>query len=378
MGLFRRLSHFTLRQSSLVLLGFAVPFVASQAQAQTKPFDRPTGVASKNTPEGYGLRSGSLVVAPIPFESPSLGTGLALGGGYLFQNDGLSDASSIGFGGFKSSNDSYGYGGGLNLAWNEDRWTLQILAAEANLNYDLYLASIPFGVNQELSGARVQMTYSPYENVGFGGSLAYGEYTLRAQSGGVIPEDFFPDVAIELARLSAFAEYDTRDDTIFPTRGSYVSGTLAQGNYVDSGRDPYSKFVLSASGYHPLFSEGVIAGRLVGCYASKNAPFFDACALGQTDAFRGYVSTEFIDDALFSVQTEYRGRLIGRVGYVVFAGAGSVAEGLSSAVGGSYRTAAGVGLRLRLSKEFPLDYAIDYSTNERGEELLYISVGQRF
>ena len=183
---------------------------------------------------------------------------------------------------------------------------------------------------------------------------------------------------MKLARLSVFGEYDTRDDTMYPTEGAYLSGTISQGTFIDTGRDDYSKFVLSASGYQSAFANGVIAARVVGCTATSNAPFFDACALGQTDNFRGYVSTEFIDDALFSVQAEYRGQLIGRIGYVVFAGAGSVGDDFGRAVSGTYQTAAGVGLRLRLSKDFPLDYAIDYAINERDEELLYISVGQRF
>ena len=122
----------------------------------------------------------------------------------------------------------------------------------------------------------------------------------------------------------------------------------------------------------------MIAARAVACHANQAAPFFDSCSLGTTDNFRGYVSTEFLDDALFSIQAEYRSGKAGRLGFVAFAGAGAVDSDIAKAFGGKYRAAAGLGLRIRLSKSFPLDYAVDLSVNERGEDLLYISVGQRF
>ncbi|MFK7764440.1 MAG: BamA/TamA family outer membrane protein [Roseobacter sp.] len=351
---------------------------AAPADAQNKPFQAPTELAEKTAPKGYGFRTGSFIAAPIPFESPSLGTGLALGGAYLFQNDRLSDASSLGFGAFRSSNDSYGFGLGLNLSWDEDRWTMQFLAAEADLNYDLFVAGAPIPISQELSGARFQLAYSPVKNYSFGGSLDYGEYTLTPRFVSALPTEFQPDARLKIARLSAFAEYDTRDDTIYPTRGTFLKGTISGGTFVDLNRSNYSKGVLSATFYQPLFESGVLVAHAVGCSSSNAAPFFDSCSIGTTDSFRGYISTEFIGNGLTSVQAEYRGKIIGRFGYTIFAGAASIGSSFTRAATGTYQTAAGVGVRIRLSKDFPLDYAIDMARNERGEDNLYISVGQRF
>ncbi len=370
--------HVLWHASALNALFVGLLCVPAPALAQNKPFQAPTDLAEKTAPDGYGFRTGSFVAAPIPFESPSLGTGLALGGAYLFQNDRLSDASSLGFGAFRSSNDSYGYGLGLNLAWDDDRWTMQFLAAEAALNYDLFVAGVPVPISQDISGARFQLAYSPIANYGYGGSLDYGEYTLKPRSLSSLPEEFQPDIALKIARLSAFAEYDTRDDTIYPTDGLYLKGTLTGGTFVDLDRSAYSKAVVSSTIYRPVFESGVVVAHAVGCESSDKAPFFDSCSIGTTDSFRGFISTEFIDDGLFSIQAEYRGQLVGRLGYTVFAGAAAIGDGLFDAAGGTYRSAAGLGLRIRLSKDFPLDYAIDFARNERGEDNLYISVGQRF
>ncbi|MEM1078724.1 MAG: hypothetical protein AAGI09_09385 [Pseudomonadota bacterium] len=42
------------------------------------------------------------------------------------------------------------------------------------------------------------------------------------------------------------------------------------------------------------------------------------------------------------------------------------------------RGAVSLGARIRLSKSFPVDYAIDLSRNSDGESLVYVYVGQRF
>lgn len=366
------------RTTTALLAGFLVLVSPSVSQAQNKPFDQPADVMSNTQREGVGFRSGSFIVAPVPFDNPSLGTGLALGGAYLFKNDRLSDASTLAFGGFRSSNGSEGYGFGLNLSWDDDRWLAKLVVADADLNFDLYPFGTPVPVSQTISGVSLELAYSPVKNYRFGGTVAYGEYRLNPRAGAILSSVSTADASLDIARVSGFGEYDTRDDTIYPTTGSKITGTITRGMFIDLGRDAYTKAIVSGTRYWSWGSASVVAARAVACQTSDGAPFFDSCSLGTTDNFRGYVSTEFLDDALISFQAEYRGRLTGRIGLVGFAGAGSVGEDLGDAAGADFRAAAGVGLRIRLSKTFPLDYAIDLATNERGEQLLYISVGQRF
>jgi outer membrane protein assembly factor BamA len=360
--------------AAVAVCGLALT-LAPAAMAQNRPFDPPTNVVESSN---IGFRAGSIIAAPVPFESPALGTGLALGGGYLFRNDRLSDASSIGFGGFRTSNDSEGYGLGLNLAWDDNRWTVQLLTAEARLNYDLYVGGFALPVSQDLTGTRLKVGYSPFDDWSFGGSLDFGEYALSREASGILPEELRFDARLKIARFTGVAEYDTSDDSFYPTKGLYVNGQLTYGEFIDLDRDAYGKIVLSGRSYATVGRDRVVATAATVCASSDDAPFFDSCALGAADNFRGYVATEFIGDGLVSIQAELRGQLVGRLGYVVFAGAGAVGDTLGRAITGGYNAAAGVGLRIRLSREFPLDYAIDLARNERGENLLYVSVGQRF
>ena len=77
-------------------------------------------------------------------------------------------------------------------------------------------------------------------------------------------------------------------------------------------------------------------------------------------------------------ELELRWNFHERWGLVAFGGAGRVFDAFDSAVEEKLRYAGGVGLRIRLSKEFALDFAVDGTINDEGEEIAYIYVGQRF
>ncbi|MDW4497226.1 BamA/TamA family outer membrane protein [Sulfitobacter sp. D35] len=333
----------------------------------------------QDAPE-FGFANGSVVAAPVPFKSPALGSGLALGGAWLFSDDAGSDGSSIGLGAFRTSNGSEGIGAGLSFNLDNNRWQVSFLAASADLNYDLFVLGIPVPITQSANAVDATFEYGFQSGLSLGFGLSYAETTIGLQRGedGILPQSVQLDSDLAVAKFRLLANYDTRDDSYYPTTGTLFSGQLAYGEVTNIGQRDYLKGVLKAAAYRPVFSEGVIAGRLTACAAEEAAPFFDSCAIGPTDGFRGFSSTQYLDDALFSVQAEYRGRITNWLGFVVFAGAGSVDDDLAGAVTGEYQTAAGLGARIRLSKSYPLDYSIDYSINNDDEKLLYISVGQRF
>ncbi|MEY8841006.1 hypothetical protein AB9K41_18420, partial [Cribrihabitans sp. XS_ASV171] len=95
-------------------------------------------VAKTHEEASVGFRNGSFVVAPIPFSNPTIGSGLAVGLGYLFQFDETSKPSMIGIGGLRSDNGSRAAGVAGNFYFRENRWILKLLAAEADVKYDLY------------------------------------------------------------------------------------------------------------------------------------------------------------------------------------------------------------------------------------------------
>ncbi|MEM8630083.1 MAG: hypothetical protein AAGF74_02485 [Pseudomonadota bacterium] len=378
-----RLSWTKTTLRSLVAAGTLLAgVVPSQVAGQAEQLLERDAAATLELPAetNIGFARGSFIVAPIPFESPELDTGLALGGAYLFQADEGSSKSSIGLGGFRTKNDSRGVGGGANLSFSNNRWQATIFAADAEVLYDFFINSVPFPIEQSGQALRADLKYGFTPQISAGIGFQYLDTTVAPNFRflNFLPPELQPDASLEIFKLGLLFDWDRRDDNFYPSTGTLVSASSFRGTMRDLDDRVYEKHVISAAGYRSIFGDGVIAGRVVGCAASDDAPFFDSCAIGPTDGFRGFPATEFLDNALFSVQAEYRGRLSKRLGYVVFGGAGSVAEDFSDALGGSYQLAGGLGARIRLSRKFPVDYAIDVSFAEDGAQLLYLSVGQRW
>ncbi len=100
------------------------------------------------------------------------------------------------------------------------------------------------------------------------------------------------------------------------------------------------------------------------------------CSIGRSDKFRGFEFFRFGGEALASFQAEYRGRLENRFGYSVYGGFGSTGGGFSDLSDGG--AAIGGGLRYQLTRDFPLDLALDVTYNSEDEVNAYFTIGQGF
>jgi hypothetical protein len=334
-------------------------------------------VQTGDTPE-FGFASGSVVVAPIPFSNPTVGSGLALGGAWLFTADPQSTTSSIGVGGFKSDNGSSGYAFGTDLSLAADRYQLSILIGEVDLTYDFNAGRFDFPLTQTASIYRLDLGYGLSREVSVGVGLRYVETSLSTDFLGDLPPEIDAALDLNVLKYGLTADWDNRDSDLYPTRGGRVALEAFRGDVRgDVGRD-YDKAVLQGQVFRQGFGRrDVVAGETTACAASETAPFFDTCSLGLVDGLRGFSVTDYIGNRLLSAQAEYRGRIGGsRFGYAVFAGGGWVGETLTSDSG--VHGAAGAGLRFRLSRSFPVDFSVDLTANSDGDSLYYVYVGQSF
>jgi outer membrane protein assembly factor BamA len=330
----------------------------------------------------FGFRNGSLVVAPIPFSNPMIGTGLALGTGYLFKSDDKSDSSYIGIGGMKSDNGSIAYGAAAKVAFGDNRWRLGGMVAQADANYDLFLhlggATQTIPINQTGTLANFDIGYGVTETLFLGAAFRYLTSTISSAGPGLLPPAYALDADLELFNYALTIDWDRRDDTLYPTTGTRVYAQSSQGmSLTGLGRD-YNRSYMNADTYLPIGSGGVLAARLSGCTATRDSPFFYKCSLGMTDGFRGFSATRYLGEQSVSAQVEYRQKFGKRLGAVAFAGAGQVRAAASPVNDGVTHWAGGLGLRFQLSRKFPLDFSVDGSRNSDGDNLLYVYVGQRF
>lgn len=333
-----------------------------------------------------GLRSGNFIVAPIPFSNDTVGSGLVLGAGYLFSLPG-SRPSGVGFGGFKTDNGSVAYGLGGSVVFDENKWTLGAFLGEGDINYDLPIAGdLVLPLSQQVAGGAVRLEYGFSDQLKAGGAIAYLDSSITLGPGSSIPEFLRPDLEVDLFRLSFDVVHDTRDNTFYPTQGTYLSLSLGYGHIEDAlfeGRlkideRDYPKIVGKGSAFWDVGDDAVLGANATLCGTSSDAPFFDTCGVGFADGLRGFSTLGALANYSASAQVEYRGRLSERFGYVVFAGTGAGGDEIGDLSFDNGGLAGGVGLRIRLSKDFGLDYAIDYARNLDDEEFVYLSLGQKF
>ncbi|MEP2531038.1 BamA/TamA family outer membrane protein [Shimia sp.] len=328
--------------------------------------------------DDYGLRTGSFMVAPIPFKNPTIGAGLALGGAYLFQFDAESDTSHFAIGGLRSDNGTNGYGLSGSLSWGANTWKLDATLAQAEAYYDLYVGGVPVGLKQDGSLFTATLLRGVSENVLVGGTLRYLETTVGLESGGILPPGVVQDANLTLGNLGFVGQYDSRDDTLYPRSGYFVDFELLGGTTLEGSARDYARSFANMAGYWSLGEKTVVASQLSTCAATSDTPFFDQCALGGIDAFRGFSATQYYDTSSVSLQVELRQKFGSRFGAVAFAGAGMTGPDFSSLDAGGVHTAAGFGMRFQLTKKFETDFSVDVSFNDEDEQLVYIYVGQRF
>lgn len=328
----------------------------------------------------HGLRNGSFVFAPIPFSNPTIGSGLVLGAGYLFNIDPGSKPSVVGVAALRSDNGSQGYGFSVNLAFNNNRWLFKSMFAQADIRYDLYTPVGVRPIRQDGVFGRLSLSYGVTSQLSFGGMIRYLDTEITPNISGLppIPPPFNQFLKVEIASVGMIADWDRRDDTIYPTTGSNLHVEAFKGISLDGLVQDYAKAYANYDHYFVLGDASVLAARLSVCSASQEAPFFDQCSLGSTDGFRGFSATQFLDLRSASVQLEYRHQFTKRLGMVAFGGAGMVGPNFSDLNIGGTHSSAGVGARYRVSKKFPLDFSVDLARNSLQDNQLYVYVGQRF
>jgi hypothetical protein len=344
--------------------------------------EKPSPLAIKDTSKiaenKTGFKAGSFILAPIPIRSPSIGTGLALASAYLFQTDKKSDQSFIGVTAFRTDNGSKGYGLGGALSWGENKWTISVLAGEVDVVYDFYVPNTggrTVSLNQDGRLLNLEGSYGLTDHFFLGLDLRYLKTSIQFSSPILTPAN---DRDLEIFSFGPTIEWDHRDDTIYPTSGFHVAIDSLHSIVLNGSDREYHKSVIKYDNYFSLFKKSVIATRLTACEASDQTPFFELCSVGGTDNFRGFPFGELLDQNLISGQIEFRSRIGKRFGYTVFAGVGGVANGFGGFNSDATVSAGGVGLRYRLSKGVPLDFAFDVAFNSNGETTSYITIGQRF
>lgn len=335
--------------------------------------------------------AGSWVWMPIPILNPTVDAGLAVAALHLYKLHPEAPVSTTGAGGFGTTNGSKGGGLFTKNYLRADRLRLTGAIGYGDVNLDF------FGIGNDAPD-RNRLKLNQRGTFGFGQLLwrlrdnLYGGLRLRYLSLSsrlryAPPEDQFSVPPEELLALKLDLdsigpglkfEWDTRDDTWFPTGGHFAQFS------VDSSRESlgsdrnYEIYNLNWAGFWPVRGGDVLAVNATACSASDKAPFYDICLIGSSKNLRGYAGGRYRDDTMLTGQVEYRKQLTSRWGMVFFGGLGQVADNWGDYTRDNIRTSAGLGVRWVASEAHGVRLSIDLAWGEGGDSAAYFYIGEAF
>jgi outer membrane protein assembly factor BamA len=332
-------------------------------------------------------RSSEWVIAPIPNYSPAQEWALGLVAQYIFHPAGTDPSqppSVIGGGGFVTQMGSYGGGLGYLGHLDNDRWRVTAGFGYGLINYDFFgignasaLQDHPIEIEQQMTGVLLQLLGRIAPNVYLGPRL-YGidiNASVKRQNDFVtLPEQ---ERETRTIALGGKLQWDTRDNTFYPTTGQLMNLTIDISSEAFGGDFNYQAYEGEYNHYQSLSEKDVLALRAYGRTVNGDVPFFDLSQFGQHNDLRGYESGKYRDKLMLATQGEIRHMLNDWLAIAAFAGIGEVAPDVGSLTFDNLLWSVGGGLRFRIAKENPVNFRIDFAQGEDGGTF-YISVGEAF
>lgn len=172
--------------------------------------------------------------------------------------------------------------------------------------------------------------------------------------------------------------WDSRDNTQSARSGLYYQASfLVYGGFLGSDYD-YARLTLDAAHYLALGERHTLAFQVFIDAMAGDVPFNQLALLGGISRMRGYYEGQYRDKTYAMAQLEYRMMpIFWRIGAVVFAGIGEVAERWRDFRWDRLRWAVGAGLRFALNVEERINIRVDVGVGP-GTWGLYVNVLEAF
>jgi hypothetical protein len=382
------------------------PGDAADALTPQTPADKPEEAKGQGQVSNgkSSEKKGEWLLAPIPVNSPAIGSGLEWAVARLFpfnKKDEVSPASAVGIAGIFTNNGSRGVAIGGRLYMKEDRYRVAAGLANASINFDVYGIGQAAGrqgifipLNVDGRAGIGEFLYRLKKSIYLGARGQYRNATLslnqdRLDSADITnqPLDRVTQVIDQVREhllhqttvsLGPRFQWDTRDSVFYPKLGFLAE---VASDFFSTGlgsKWSYQYYKASFNKYNELSENQVIAFRGMGCAAAGDRiPIYDLCLFVVSNDLRGYTGGRYQDRRMFATQAEYRLMLpakgfLGRFGVVAFAGFGAIEDRFTDIGWSDLLPAAGAGLRFRLLKKYPINFRVDYGQGKDGHT---ISVG---
>lgn len=196
----------------------------------------------------------------------------------------------------------------------------------------------------------------------FYAGLAYNyfDYSIPTKSEGwlIDKEGITGGIGGRIHGIGISGTYDTRDHSINPEKGWFISGDYYVANK-NLGTDfTFNSFKLDARNHIKIADQHVLAVQFYFSYSFGDAPFRIYPKLAMDNLYREFSASRFTDKGAYRIQSEYRAtiinpssRCIPTVGINLFLGAGNVFFHLSALRMNEMKFFGGAGIRLMIDRK---------------------------
>lgn len=239
-------------------------------------------------------------------------------------------------------------------------------------------------LDQTLGRVKIDVEKKIAPKLYLGANINYDTYKFRDYEPGGIFEtsDINGKLGGEFIAFGVSSLYDTRDVTVYSSRGfygrlkyAYAPNIFGKDNFVGSQTE------VEVKGYYPIHQKVIVAAQGIyrGTYG-KNTPFYVLRDFGGDMTMRGYYLGRFKDKNYVATQAELRYRFHPRLGVVGFLGTGTT---FSKAQSARFVPSYGFGGRYFFSLEHRSSVRLDYAFGEKrpGEQRqsgVYLSISEAF
>lgn len=196
-----------------------------------------------------------------------------------------------------------------------------------------------------------------YAGVGY--SFRYSDIDPQDETGILASGQLAGTGTTTVSSAELLLRRDSRDNQFYPSKGSYHTLELASSSKLLGSDFSFTRVTLDMRKYFPFKNSQVLAIQGIVSFSTGEVPFRVLPGIG--DRLRGYSSVRYIDRHLAALQMEYRvAPLIGRLGFVAFAGAGDVFHSVSDWQPDRIKYSAGIGIRYLFNRSEKINIRLDY------------------
>jgi hypothetical protein len=331
------------------------------------------------------LQHKGVLIVPIIVTEPAVGNG---GGAaaVFFRPASQSDASKesgerippdiYGFGALKTQNGTNGYGFAGEFHFDDDTWRYKGALGKASVNLDFYTKGILLGprkIGYNLDGVfSFQQVSRRLGSQPMYLSLRWIYIDLDSHLNVQGNRQFFQprDFAEKSSGLGLVYEYDSRDNTLTPSKGwlSMIDGTFYSPSM--GSDNTYQAYRAHTLAYFPIGSAWVLAAR--GDYRSVHGdtPFYQLPSID----LRGISYGRYQNTSVGMIEAELRWNMTSRWAVLAFSGAGRAWGRQLDFGDASTEVTKGVGFRYLLARQLGLYAGVDWAWSQ-DDHAYYLQVG---